>query len=87
MPPILTYSFFPGLVGSSASLNSSACHYLLYLVAGWLTYVVGPFKFHRHVRIAVVVGFYSFYDGEGGKILHEYNGGSVGECKGVVEAC
>lgn len=68
MPPILTYSFLPGLVGSSASLHSSlACHRCLN--GGGverLTDVVGPFELQGHVCIAVVVGLYSFYDGESG---------------------
>lgn len=54
---------------------------------GWLTDVVWPFQLHGHVSIAVVVGFYSFYDSEGCEVLHEYDGGGVGEGKGVVDAC
>ena len=56
-------------------------------MAGLLTDVIWPFELHGHVSIAVVVGFYPFYDGEGSKILYEYDGGRVGEGKGVIHAC
>jgi hypothetical protein len=89
MPPILTYSFLPGLVGSSASLHSSLAYHrcLSGGVVGGLTDIVGPFELHGYVSIAVVVGLYSFYHGESGKVLHKYNGGTVGDGNGVVKAC
>lgn len=56
-------------------------------LAGGLTDVIGPFELHGHVGVSMVVGLDSFYDGEGGEVLYKYNGGTVREGKGVVEAC
>jgi hypothetical protein len=56
-------------------------------VAEELTDVVGPFELHGYVSIAVVVGLYSFYNGKRSEVLYEYDGGTIGEGKGMVEAC
>lgn len=54
---------------------------------GQLTNVVGPLQLYRHVRIAMIVSFYAFYDSNGCEILDKHDGGSIRQGQGVIEAC
>lgn len=77
MPPILTYSFLPGLVGSWASVQVSKS--ILISEAARLTNVIRPFELHRHALVPLVVRLNALRNRNCCEILYEDNWSGVAE--------
>jgi hypothetical protein len=83
MPPIFTYSFFPGLDGSCASVQIS-------FIASTgssqsqLTYVIRPLQFYRKVFVTLIIGLNALDDRNRSEILNENNWRGAAQLHGML---